>query len=95
MPEAGAVFELRELKAFCSVTGEVKRRQVLFLVHGPAKVPRKPAQGYQGILPIRPTGTPFNKRCGIKRDFMGSETSNLRIKSELGVQIFVALKFLY
>lgn len=50
MPEAGAVFKLRELKAFCSVTGEVKRRQVLFLVHGPAKVSGKPAQRISGKL---------------------------------------------
>ena len=50
MPEAGAVFELRELKAFCSVTGEVKRWQVLFLVHRSAKVPRKPAQRTSGKL---------------------------------------------
>lgn len=50
MPEAGTVFELRELKAFCSVTGEVKRWQVLFLAHGPAKVPRKPAQRISGKL---------------------------------------------
>ena len=50
MPEAGAVFELRELKAFCSVTGEVKRWQVLFLVHRSAKIPRKPAQRTSGKL---------------------------------------------
>ena len=50
MPEAGAVFEFRELKAFCSVTGEVKRWQVLFLVHRSAKVPRKPAQRTSGKL---------------------------------------------
>lgn len=37
-------------KAFCVVTGEVMRRQVLLLFHGPAEVPGKPAESKSGKL---------------------------------------------
>lgn len=84
-------------EASCAVTGEVMRKQVLFLFQGLAKVPEKPAGSKSGKLTdLANRGFHFMKDVGRKRR-RRTEPRNVKIGGKIRnrFSLFVALKCLY